>query len=242
MSQKIVFQSKIKDQLFDFLKSNHQRKILNFLNLHDIYQAENEPLFRKSILCEENLNFIDGFIISAYFSLTKLKRVPRIRGPTFTRDFLSNKEQSANKTHIFIGLEKNDLEKLQSAFPHLKKVSAYNPPYIKGLKFPKEEVEKIANMINKAKADYVWVGIGCPKQNIVSAELFKKSSAQYFVNIGAALDFLLGKKEEAPLIVRELGIEWLYRLVTDFKYSRKKVWRSLIGLKNLSSIELEKKK
>jgi N-acetylglucosaminyldiphosphoundecaprenol N-acetyl-beta-D-mannosaminyltransferase len=239
MSQKIVFQSKIKSQLFDFLKSNNQRKILNFLNLHDLYQAENEPLFRNAILGEQNLNFIDGFIISAYLSLTNMKRVPRLRGPTFTRDFLSDKKQSANKTHFFIGIEKEDLEKLKLKFPHLKNISSYNPPYIKGLKFPKEEIGKIATMINKSKADYVWIGVGCPKQNILSIELYKKTNAQYFVNIGAALDFLLGKKEEAPLIVRELGMEWLYRLVTDFKYSKKKVWRSLVGIKNLGNVRLQ---
>ncbi len=98
---------------------------------------------------------------------------------------------------------------------------------------------KLNKFGNKTKADYVWVGIGCPKQNLLSSQLFKKTKAQYFVNIGAALDFLLGKKEEAPLIIRELGIEWLYRLVTDFKYSKKKVWRSLMGLKNIRSIKLD---
>jgi len=232
-NQKILFQSRTKEELSNFLKSNKQRKKINFLNLHDLYHYSKNESSKKSILDDKSLNFIDGFTISVYLSLTNLKKIPRIRGPTFTRDFLSNRKLSENKTHFFIGPKKKDIKKLKSKMPHLKKIISYNPPYIKETNFPKTEIKKIINLINKSKANYVWVGIGCPKQNILSQEIFPKTKAQYLINIGAALDFLLDKKIEAPPIVYELGIEWLYRLITDFNYSRKKVWRSILGLKNL---------
>jgi len=239
MNQKILFQPKTKKEAFKFLKSNKQRKKINFLNLHDLYQISKNESFKKSLLKKENLNFIDGFVISAYLSITNLKRIPRVRGPTFTREFLSNKELSKNKTHFFIGLKKQDIIKLKLKLPHLKKIITYNPLYIKDIKFPEKEIKKIINLINKSKADYVWVGIGSPKQNILSADIFSKTNAQYFINIGAALDFLLNKKTEAPLIIREMGVEWLYRLITDFKYSKKKVWRSFMGLKCLRNVKLK---
>lgn len=239
MNNKTIFQSKIKEELFKFLQRNKRRRVLNFLNLHDIYQSNKEPIFEKAISGNENLNFIDGFAISAYLSIINLKRIPRIRGPTFTKDFLFDKKLSGDKKHFFIGLEKEGLKELQMVVPHIKKAASYNPPYVKKIRFSKEEIEKMSKLIKNFNPDYVWVGIGCPKQNILSKELFKKTRAQYFVNIGAALDFLLDRKKEAPLIVRELGIEWLYRLITDFKYSGKKVWRSLVGLKYLRRVELE---
>ena len=241
MISKIPFQSKPKKETFAFLKSNKQRKKLNFLNLHDLYHISTNKLFKQSILKEENINFIDGFIISAYLSITNLKKIPRIRGPTFTRDFLSNKKLSENKTHFFIGLEKKDILKLKLKFPHLKKVFSYTPSsiYIKYIIYPEKEIKKMVKLINKSKANYVWNGLGSPKQNILSTELFQKTNAQYFMNVGAALDFLLDKKIEAPLIIQKLGIEWLYRLITDFKYSKKKVWRSLMGLKYLSKVKLK---
>ena len=215
------------------IKLNKQRKILNFLNQHDLYQANKEPLFRKTLLEKQNINCIDGFVISAYLSVSNLKKISRTSGPILAKNFLSNPELSQDKKHFFMGLEKKDLNDLQIKFPHLKKIFSYNPPYTKNLNFSKGEIEKIAALINEEKPDYVWVGIGCPKQNILSSELFKKTKAQYFVNVGAAIDFLLEKKKQAPTIVRKLGVEWLYRLITDFKYSRKKVWRSLVGLKYL---------
>lgn len=240
MKQKIIFQNENENEIFRFLEANNERKVLNFLNQHDLYQSNEELSFRKSLLENQNLNFIDGFIISVYLSLFNLKKVSRTSGPILTKNFLSNPRLSRNKKHFFIGLGKKDLENLQKKFSHLKEISSYNPPYIKSLNFSKEEIEKISKLINEKKADCVWVGIGCPKQNLLSSELFKKTKAQYFLNVGAALDFLLDKKEEAPRIIKQLGVEWLYRLITDFKHSRKKVWRSLVGLRYLNKITIGK--
>jgi len=239
MQKNLIFQSKIKTDLFEYLKRNQKRNILSFLNQHDLYQFNKEKAFSESLTNDYNLNFIDGFTISLYLSILNFKRTPRIRGPTFTRDFLTDKKLSGNKKHFFIVPDKNDLIEIKKKFPYFKKVSGYNPSYIKGIEFSEEEIEKISKLLNKEKPDFVWIGIASPKQNILSKRLFEKTNVQYFVNIGAALDFLLGKKEEAPLIIRELGIEWLYRLITDFKYTRKKVWRSFIGLKYLKGIKLE---
>ncbi len=239
MKEKLLFQDKNENDLIGFLKQNKQTKILNFLNLHELYQFNKEKIYQKAVIEKNNINFIDGFVISAYLSFNNIKRVPRVRGPTFTRSFLSNPDLSKNKRHFFIGFDNKDFKNLKKNFPHLKNISCYNPPYIKNLKFSKKEINKISKLINKFKPDYVWVGIGASKQNILSSDLSKKTTAQYFINIGAALDFLIGKKREAPLIVRELGIEWFYRLVTDFKYSKKKVWRSLIGLKYLRQVKLQ---
>lgn len=239
MKQKIIFQSMNEKEVSNFIKSNKQRKTFNFLNLHDLYQANKESQFRESLLEKNNLNFIDGFIISVSLSIYNLKKVSRMSGPILTRNILSNPKLSQNKKHFFIGPEKEDIIALQKKFPHLKKVSSYNPPYIKNINFSKEEITNIANYINKEKPDYVWVGIGCPKQNILSSTLIPKTKAQYFMNVGAALDFLLEKKKQAPQIIKQLGIEWFYRLITDFKHSRKKVWRSLVGLKYLGEVKLE---
>jgi len=228
---KLIFQRKNKKELFKFLKNNKERKILNFLNLHDLYHYNREPLFRTSLKRKEIMNFIDGFTISAYLALTNLKNISRLRGPTFTAEFLANENLSKNKRHFFIQLEKEDLNDLRKKFPHLKHIYSYNPSYIKGIQFTKDEIDKIAKKINAKKVDYVWVGIACPKQNILTNSLFDKTNARYFINIGAALDFVLEKKEEAPKYIQKMGIEWLYRLINDFEYSKKKVIRSFIGLK-----------
>ncbi len=238
--EKILFESKFDFEKF-FEENNQNRFIFNFLNQHDLYMFNEEKLFRESLLNKYNLNFIDGFLISAFLSFKTFRKIKRIRGPFFTRNFFEKERWNKKKKHFFIGLGKEDLKKLKVKFSHLKNLSAYNPPYIKNLKFSKDEVNEISKLINNFKPDYVWVCIGSPKQNILSADLFNKTKAKYFFNVGAALDFVLEKKKEAPKFIRTVGLEWFYRFATDFKYSRKKVWRSLIGLKYLiGGVKLEK--
>ncbi|MFA5061514.1 MAG: WecB/TagA/CpsF family glycosyltransferase [Candidatus Pacearchaeota archaeon] len=199
------------------------KKVLNFINLNTIWWLKNDDFYRGLMFGDQNLNFPDGRIL-AFFSGFKQKR-----GPTFTKEFLLS-EKARERKHFFIGLENEDLRKLSEVVKiPPKKLSSYNPPYIKNLEFSPEERKKIISLIRKFRPDFAWVCVGSPKQEILANQLFNEYKIVYF-NVGAATDFLLGKKKEAPAVFRKLGLEWFYRFVTDFKYSKKKVWRSFIGL------------
>jgi len=227
------------------LSKEKKRKIYNFLNSHDLYQFKNNKLFRESVISDENVNYIDGFMITLYFSVKNLRSIPRLSGPELIKRFFINKELSKKKKHFFIGFEEKELDEFVIRFPYLdrKKLFGYNPPYIKGLEFSKEEIKKMSNIINSKKIDFVWVGVGCPKQNILSKKLFKKTKAKSFFNIGAALDFVLERKSRAPKWIQEIGLEWLYRLVTDFNHTRKKAWKSFVANKYLfKDVELKSEK
>jgi len=234
---KIKFQHENFSSLRDKIKNKEfgDKVIFNFLNSNDMYNIKKNSEFKKSLENQKdvkNVNFIDGFINTAVLSFKNMKKINRMRGPSFTHEFLSDKELSKNKKHFFIGKEKDEVKKLAEKYNlNKKKVYAYNPPYIKGTKFPGKEIERIAREINKVRPDYVWIGVGSPKQNILAFDLFDKVKTKYIFkfNVGAGLDFALGKKKEAPRYIQEAGLEWFYRLVTDFKHSKKKVWRSLLG-------------
>lgn len=240
MGEKLTFSRQ--ENWREKLEKNKDRVVYNFLNSHDLYQFVNEPLFRKSVLGIENINYIDGFVISLFFSIQNFERIPRLSGPELINHFFSDKNLSGKRKHLFIGFEGKDLDIFSKKFPHLlrKNLYSYNPPYIKGIKFPKEEINNLSKMINSNKIDFVWTGVGCPKQNILSEELYKKTKAKAFFNIGAALDFVLDKKSRAPKIIQEVGLEWLYRFITDFNHSKKKVWRSFVANKYLlNSVRLK---
>ncbi|GIU68447.1 MAG: hypothetical protein KatS3mg093_334 [Candidatus Parcubacteria bacterium] len=230
-----------KENIKKILKEN-KRIIFNFFNSHDLYFFSKYPLFRK-VISFNSINFTDGSVISFYLSLKNLKKVRRFSGPDFIKDFFEKKEIVSKKRHFFVGFEEKDIEKLIKKFPYLdkKNLFCYNPAYIKKIKFSEKEINKIAKIINSKKTNIVWVGLGCPKQYFLTYDLFKKTKVKYFFNVGAGLDFLLGKKKRAPKIIRSLGIEWLYRLITDFKHSKKKVWRSFVSLQYLNKVQLKNK-
>ena len=208
------------------LKDN---KIFNFLNLESLWHYKNNPLYSKLISQEHNINFPDGRLIGLRL------RTKQQRGPAFTKKFLTSKE-NLDKKHFFIG--DTSVKELSNMTGIVEKnLHVHNPPYIKDSQFSKKEREKIINMFKKFKPDYVWVCVGAPKQEILSNQLYEHYPICYF-NVGAALDFLLDKKRESPRFVRKLGIEWLYRLMMDFKHSKKKVWRHFGGLRQLRKVEL----
>ena len=213
-----------------FLNGNG-RRIFNFVNSHDVYHFVKTPLFKEAILKKNNVNFLDGGIVSFFFSIKNFKVISRLSGPDFTNLFFENINLSNKEKHFFIGLEQKELLLMIEKFPHLKisNLFQYNPLYIDGINFPEKEIEKMAKIINSKKINFVWVGLGCPKQNVLSDELFKKTRAKYFFNIGAGLDFVIGKKNRAPKFFRWTGLEWAYRLITDFNHSKNKVWRSFMG-------------
>lgn len=208
--------------------------ILNFQNLYSVYLFNKELNYRKAITFSDNFVFPDGKVISLFL------RTKQIRGATFTRNFFENRLDSGQR-HFFIGPSEENLKELVKKFTKLKNYQTYNPPYIKEVVFSENEIKIILNKLEKFKPHYIWVCVGNPKQEILANRLYKEYLAFYFV-VGAAMDFLLEKKKEAPKFIQKMGIEWLYRLVTDFNHTWKKSLGSFIGLWYLCDIKLKEDK
>jgi len=242
MKTNLIFTGWKLDELKNLMIRGFFKKkiIFNFLNAYSVYLFKNNKSFKEAVAKKRNFNFMDGFTVSFFLSLKNLRILPRLRGPDFIQFLLRDKELLKGKKHFFIGFEKRDLDYICKKHQYIKrdKVFAYNPSYIKTIKFSKAEITKMIKMINKHKIDYLWIGVGNPKQEILANELYDKVKVKYIFDVGAALDFILEKKKRAPKLVQNLGVEWLYRLITDFKYSWKKVWKSLIGLRYLNRVQI----
>lgn len=220
------------EKLKKFMLKFNLKMIFNFINGYGIFLFYNNKKFKEAISETYNINLIDGVPISIILSLKNFKKFKRIRGPDFTNFLLCNKDLMRNKKHFFIGLNKNDLNVLVYKYPLLKteNVFAYNPSYIKTFEFQSEEINKIIKMINEQKIDYLWIGIGNLKQEILANVIYNKTNFNFIFNVGAAFDYIASKKKRAPKIFQRFGLEWFYRLATDFKHSKKKVLRSLISM------------
>lgn len=225
--KKLTLNSLTFEKLKEIIIQGHFKKktIFNFVNANSMYFYQKNPLFRKSISQSKTFNLIDSFTLSF------LSGGKRLRGPEFTRKFFQDNELLSSKKHFFIGFEKKDLDVLSKKCPLLNRdnLYSYNPPYIKGTSFPDEELSKISKKINNQKIDYVWIGIGSPKQDIMSNQIYNETQTKFIINIGAAFDFITEKKKEAPSFIQKIGLEWLFRLLTDFNHSKRKVWQSFLG-------------
>jgi len=115
--------------------------------------------------------------------------------------------------------------RLTRRFPGLIVCGAYQPPFRKLT--PQEKADVIRD-INESRPDIVWVGLGLLKQEEWIAEYRGKLDAPWMIGVGAAFDYHAGTVPWAPPLLRQLGLEWLFRLIVQPKLRAKRYWWSLI--------------
>jgi len=100
---------------------------------------------------------------------------------------------------------------LRAQFPDIKISYAFSPPF---RALSEQEDAEVVEQVNKAKVDILFVGIGCPKQEIWMADHKGKLSC-VMLGVGAAFDFVAGNKKHAPRWVQKMGMEWFFRLCSE---------------------------
>jgi len=69
--------------------------------------------------------------------------------------------------------------------------------------------------INAARADILFVALGSPRQEEWMSRYAQVLNVKVCQGIGGTLDTIVGKTKRAPLFMQNIGLEWLYRLLTD---------------------------
>jgi N-acetylglucosaminyldiphosphoundecaprenol N-acetyl-beta-D-mannosaminyltransferase len=106
---------------------------------------------------------------------------------------------------------------LARQIPQLEIAYRHSPPFREAT--PDEQRQTVED-INRSGARVLFVGLGAPKQERWMAAQ-KGQVTAVMLGVGAAFDFLAGKKRQAPRLVQQLGLEWLYRLV----HEPRRLWR-----------------
>jgi N-acetylglucosaminyldiphosphoundecaprenol N-acetyl-beta-D-mannosaminyltransferase len=75
--------------------------------------------------------------------------------------------------------------------------------------------EQTVAMLNQAQADIIWIGLGAPRQDVWMYAYRPLLNAPILIGVGAAFDFLSGNKRQAPRLLQNNGLEWLFRLVHE---------------------------
>lgn len=93
-------------------------------------------------------------------------------------------------------------------------VDAHSPSF--GFEKDEAECQRILEMIRKSSANVLMVGVGAPKQEKWIVKYRNQlPNIDVFMAIGAAIDFEAGNKSRSPKLLSYLGLEWLYRLVSE---------------------------
>lgn len=136
----------------------------------------------------------------------------RADGPTLLQKAL----QREGLRHYFLGSTPEVLDNLgkeiQENFPTAIYAGSYSPPF---RPLSEEENTQIVRTINESKSDILWVGLGCPKQEIWMEENKSELQVPAIAGVGMAFDILAGNKPRAPEWMQKSGLEWLFRFYCE---------------------------
>lgn len=76
-----------------------------------------------------------------------------------------------------------------------------------------DELENATKKINESRADVVFVCLGSPKQERWIDKHKDDCSSSLFIGLGGSLDVWSGKVRRAPVFIRKIGLEWLWRMI-----------------------------
>ena len=107
------------------------------------------------------------------------------------------------------GVAERAMENLSERYASLTPVFARS-----GYNINNEEFKKT---LTETKPDVVFVCLGSPKQELFIAEMKRFSKETVFLGLGGSVDIYAGDKKRAPKILRQLKLEWLYRMITEPK-------------------------
>lgn len=187
-------------------------KRIYLVNVHSLVTARTNKTF-KNIIHKSSLSLPDGAPIVWFSNLIGFKQKRRIAGPDLMEELIRQCE-SRNLSIYFFGSTPENINilnsKLESDFPKLI-FKTESPPFRK-----QTTNEKFLTLkkINSFNANIVFVGLGCPKQEIWINEASKSINAP-ILGVGAAFDFYTGNVRRAPFLLRKYGLEWLFRLLMD---------------------------
>ena len=144
------------------------------------------------------------------------RQIERTTGPDYMGEVFKVSAQKGY-SHYFYGSTPETLEKLidnlNRDYPGIKVVGFCSPPF---RPLSEEEDNEIIRNICSASPDFLWVGLGAPKQEKWMAAHQGRVKG-LMVGVGAGFDYFAGNLSRAPEFMQKHNLEWLYRLFQEPK-------------------------
>jgi N-acetylglucosaminyldiphosphoundecaprenol N-acetyl-beta-D-mannosaminyltransferase len=186
------------------------------------------------------INTCDGSSIALLAGLIHKEKFKTYTGPEIFTDYTQKKYKQ-----YLIGNTNGNLNRLKIRFQELNYDT--NLFRFEALLFQSVEefdYKEIASQINDFQPDIIWVSLGAPKQEVFISKLYPHINQGIMFGIGAAFNLFLGEgnNQRSPLWMRNLHLEWLYRIAREPKRVGKRALDYLLLLPKLIITEIKNKK
>lgn len=193
-----------------FFANNNVSSFVCVANVHMLIEAYKSKIYAE-LVNNGSIVISDGMpLAKSIYWLYGIKQ-ERIAGMDLLPDLLSMSEKMGLKVFFFGGTH-SMLEKTKVfcsiKFPELDVVGYISPPF---RPLSTDEEKDYIQKINDSKAGFVFVALGCPKQEKWMASMKGRINA-CMIGIGGALPVMIGMQKRAPKWMQDSGLEWVYRL------------------------------
>jgi exopolysaccharide biosynthesis WecB/TagA/CpsF family protein len=154
-----------------------------------------------------------------------IRLADRVYGPNLTLRVLERAAQDGVPVYFYGSTPKTMealLHRLRERLPKLQ-VAGFETSKFRRLS--ESEVPEVVARIRQSGARIVFVGLGCPRQEVFAYEMGDALGLPVLA-VGAAFDFHAGTLKQAPAPLQKAGLEWLYRLIQE----PRRLWRRYLYL------------
>jgi len=188
-------------------------------NPHALVMAQSDSDFRAALkACTAVV--ADGVGLKVAAHLFGIDVGPRITGADFFLGLMEKMNRRGGRV-FFFGSSDEVLSRIQlrarQDYPRLE-VNGLSPPY--GA-WSRAENHAMVQRICEWRPDVLWVGMTAPKQEKWVHANLGELAVPIIGSIGAVFDFYANVTPRAPRWLRELGLEWAFRLVRE----PRRLWR-----------------
>lgn len=203
--------------------------------MHGVSVSREDAEFGR-ILENASLVVADGMPLVWLGRLQGFKQMQRrVYGPELMETFC--RETGSKYRHFFYGGAPGVAEALAEAERErygIQIAGIYCPPF---RPLTEDEECNVRRLVEEARPDVLWVGLSTPKQEHWMYEHRETLQVPVMLGVGAAFDLNTGRLKQAPVWMRENGLEWLFRLWAE----PRRLWQRYIvnGSKFLWAVCIE---
>ena len=192
--------------------------------VHTVMACGEDPQLRAAVR-GASFTVPDGQPLVWALNLLGHRLSSRVYGPDLMWKACERAARTGTRFYLYGGRNQGALVQLalnlRQAFPGLRIVGGYSPPF---RELGPDEEARVLEEIDASGADVVWVGIGVPKQEKWMARVRPRLRVPVLVGVGAAFDFHAGLVPQAPGWMQRLGLEWAFRLSRE----PRRLWRRYV--------------
>lgn len=193
--------------------AGHESRYVTLCNVHSVVTASQDANFRE-VIQGADMALPDGAPVAWAMRHDGFPQQRRLNGPDLMWRYLA-KAELIGQSVFFYGSTDTTLERLRiqitTAFPKLHIAGLYSPPF---RELSVEEDQSDVDLINASGANAIFVGLGCPKQEVWMAQ-HRGRIHGVMLGVGAAFDYHAGTIQRAPAWMQKTGLEWFHRLCSE---------------------------